>query len=325
MGDDYVQTMCHTIEDPTFDATATATSPFARFLPVHRPPRVPSDRAPHCHWTAYIDESLDPLPTPEPAIRIGATRLASLPVPLVDSSVTDAVGASSVVTGERADHRGGWDDYTADLDPDLQLEQFSTAALRELVDEFCVQSHLLVMSFLLAIERRYSTEAAVAIGALQFEGSAGLTAQRLAQAFGLGSSLPAVAQMLELHPAFRPRGYIDFRVELDRSAEQVTVHLGECIALEEHGRDSWITILADGHDAALVSAVQALDPTARVERCATQPGDRSTWSVTSGHDPLDESPAVALSRFSTGADFTFAATPVTLAARTLGSGPAQSV
>jgi hypothetical protein len=28
MGDEYVHTMCHTIEDPTFDATAMATSPY---------------------------------------------------------------------------------------------------------------------------------------------------------------------------------------------------------------------------------------------------------------------------------------------------------
>ena len=41
MGDDYVITMCHAIEDPTFDATAMATSPYARIRPVHRPPRAP--------------------------------------------------------------------------------------------------------------------------------------------------------------------------------------------------------------------------------------------------------------------------------------------
>ena len=51
MGDDYVRTMCHDIEDPTFDATAIATHPKARIRPVHRPPRVPADRTPHCEWT----------------------------------------------------------------------------------------------------------------------------------------------------------------------------------------------------------------------------------------------------------------------------------
>jgi hypothetical protein len=36
MGDDYVFRMCHTIEDPTFDATAVATNPRAQVRPIHR-------------------------------------------------------------------------------------------------------------------------------------------------------------------------------------------------------------------------------------------------------------------------------------------------
>ncbi len=41
MGEDYVRGMCHTIEDPTFDATAGATNPRAQVRPVHRPPPRP--------------------------------------------------------------------------------------------------------------------------------------------------------------------------------------------------------------------------------------------------------------------------------------------
>ena len=55
MGEDYVHGMCHAIEDPTFDATAGATNPRAQVRPVHRPPRVPAGREPHCHWTITID------------------------------------------------------------------------------------------------------------------------------------------------------------------------------------------------------------------------------------------------------------------------------
>ena len=54
MGPDYVEAMCHDIEDPTFDATAIATNPRAQVRPVHRPPRVPADRSPHCAWTVTI-------------------------------------------------------------------------------------------------------------------------------------------------------------------------------------------------------------------------------------------------------------------------------
>ena len=57
MGDKYVQGMCHDIEDPTFDATAAAVNPRAQMRPIHRPPRTPSDRHPHCAWTVIIDES----------------------------------------------------------------------------------------------------------------------------------------------------------------------------------------------------------------------------------------------------------------------------
>ncbi|MDQ1374002.1 MAG: hypothetical protein QOJ09_1340, partial [Actinomycetota bacterium] len=51
LGDEFVVAMCHHIEDPTFDATAAATNPRARMRPVHRPPRTPVDRHPHCRWT----------------------------------------------------------------------------------------------------------------------------------------------------------------------------------------------------------------------------------------------------------------------------------
>src|SRR5262249_5457847 len=48
MGEDFVFSMCHDIEDPTFDATALATNPKAQVRPIHRPPRVPADRKPVC-------------------------------------------------------------------------------------------------------------------------------------------------------------------------------------------------------------------------------------------------------------------------------------
>ena len=44
IGEEMVHTMCHTIEDPTFEATACASNPRARLAAVHRPPRVPADQ-----------------------------------------------------------------------------------------------------------------------------------------------------------------------------------------------------------------------------------------------------------------------------------------
>src|SRR5690606_40545639 len=67
MGPSMVKKMCHDIEDPTFDATAVATNPRARMRPVHRPPRDPADRTPHCAWTVEIDPDspgVEPIPAP---------------------------------------------------------------------------------------------------------------------------------------------------------------------------------------------------------------------------------------------------------------------
>ena len=61
MGEEYVHGMCHAIEDPTFDATAGATNPRAQVRPLHRPPRVPAGREPHCHWTITIDPDFPPV------------------------------------------------------------------------------------------------------------------------------------------------------------------------------------------------------------------------------------------------------------------------
>ena len=305
MGDDYVTAMCHAIEDPTFDATAIATNRRAQVRPIHRPPRVTADRQPHSHWTFVIDASHPELPLPEPMGHVGRTLLASVELP------PRRAGPPAAPRG------GGGDDYRGPGGPGRQTEQFSTAALRALAEEICVQQHLLVTSFCFAIERRHGTEAAVSVVERQFTGIAGLTSERLRRALGLGSdpahgpvtaSLDEVATVLELHPAFRPRAYVDWQVRPDGGA--LTVELGDCPALHEQGFETWISRLADGHDGGLETAVQGVTPFGRVERT----GPRA-WSVTLAAEPAVEPSEVALTRFSTGADFTFVATPVTLAAR----------
>jgi hypothetical protein len=61
-GERMVTGMCHHIEDGTFDYTAQAVNPKARIRQVHRPPRVPADRAPHCRWEVVIDDDTETLP-----------------------------------------------------------------------------------------------------------------------------------------------------------------------------------------------------------------------------------------------------------------------
>ena len=282
MGDDFVVAMCHDIEDPTFDATAWATNPRMRMRPVHRPPRTPADRHPHCAWTVTIDDSHEPTPEPGPLARIAATRAAQLPL----TSITSAAGESD-----------GMLDYAGPLDPDLQTRDFATPVLRAMDEEICLQGHLLSISFMAAVEDRLGTEVAVDAGARQFTGVAGVAAQRLVRAFGLGSSVDDVAAVFRLHPAFRPAAYVDWQVESDDDV--VRLRLGDCAALEERGVETWMRLLADGYDRALAAVAHEVDPRWRVRA----DGERR-WIVERG-DPGEELAEVTLTKFSTGTAFGF--------------------
>ncbi len=85
IGESFVKAMCHDIEDPTFDATAVATNPRARMRPLHRPPRHPVDREPHCAWTVTIDDD-SPEVEPIPALAvIQRSRAASIGLDPIDA------------------------------------------------------------------------------------------------------------------------------------------------------------------------------------------------------------------------------------------------
>jgi hypothetical protein len=285
MGDEYVTAMCHDIEDPTFDATGWASNPRVRMRPVHRPPRVPADRHPHCEWTVTIDPEAEALPEPERATRLGASRAAQLPL--------------APIEGDDRAMSDGMADYSTALDPDLDPGAFSTATLRALVNEVCLQGHLLVMSFLSAVEDRFGTEAAVEAGTHQFCGVAGVAAERLRRAFGLGDRAADVATAFELHPAFHPRGYTGASVALD--GDRVVVALDpDAPARLESGFESWVTLLADGHDTALSAIAAGVDP-----HWQARPDGRDRWVVERGDAPAPEPADVTLAKFSTGATFQF--------------------
>jgi len=287
MGEDFVHGMCHTIEDPTFEATVCASNPRARMVPVHRPPRVPADRRPHCAWEVVIDPGASPRPEPAPARRIARTRAAELHVPVLPL----------VPAGE------GRSDYAGPVDPDLRLEDFSREALLALVREFALQGHLLAMSFHAAVASRVGPAEASTILARQFTGVAGLVAGRLARALGASADAAGVATVLELHPAFAPRDYVDVWVDGDG---ETVVAVGDCPATEETEALGWATLLADGLAApALDAMVGAVDPSARCEPVEPPMGRIRAWRVLHGGDPRPEPADVALARFSAGADFEF--------------------
>ncbi len=308
MGEEFVRTMCHTIEDPTFDATAMATNPRARVRPLHRPPRSPSDRHPHCHWTVTIDPQAEPLPEPAATIEVAASRLASRPVPTVAPR-----------------GRGGWDDYCAPLDPDLRLEVFSAAALHALVDEVGVQTHLLVMSLAAAVRRRHGDAAARSIVAAQLIGSVALTAERLRDAFDLDRSAAALAQVLALHPAFAPRDWAPVRIDVDDERDEVRLELLAGDAVERARAPDLAPAPGRpcrrprcrrrrrrcGSSGGCVGP-RPRPPLEHAPRRSRQTGALAAWRVSRDDVAHPEAPEVALTRFSTGAEFRFSETPVAL-------------
>jgi hypothetical protein len=73
--------MCHTIEDATFDPTAQAVNPKAHVRHVHRPPRAPADRVPHCRWEITIDDANETLDEPPITTMTRSTTAATFQFP----------------------------------------------------------------------------------------------------------------------------------------------------------------------------------------------------------------------------------------------------
>jgi len=291
MGDEYVVTMCHEIEDPTFDATAVATNPKAQVRPIHRPPRTPVDRHPHCHWTVEIVDDAEPLCDPLVMTLLADSNAATAPLPVIHA-------------GDASD--GAWVDYTADLDPELRLEQFASAALVALLDEFALQGHLLARSFLLAVQRRAGADTARRLGAKQMNGIVGLTAKRLARHLGASTTLADLARIIDLHPAFRPRSYVDLVVDLRGPAgnEELILTLRDAPGLHEGDGLSWPSLLAADGANAIDVLIQSVNPLARSEATGSGTTEWVIWIDEAG-EPVKESDDVLVTSFSTGADFAF--------------------
>ncbi len=276
MGDDYVKAMCHDIEDPTFDATAVATNPKAQVRPIHRPPRVPVDRNPHCAWTVKIDPSHPDAPIHPELATVAATRAASV--------VLDGIVAGG----------GGMDAYDGPLLADLDFADFSHSALVRMADEVCVQMHLLVLSFRIAVDKRAEdAESADKIATKQLIGIAGIAAERIRAALEIEPTVEGALRVAELHPLFNPAAYVDASVE-----ETLTVRAGDAQA-----DGGWLGLVGPGRTAPLEALVQAVHPQFSVEVSGTD----EEWSARVVVDDVEHAPhgEVEVTRFSTGAGFAF--------------------
>jgi len=288
-GEARVRSMCHDIEDPTFDATAATTHPAAKVRPIHRPPRTPADRVPHCHWKVFIDAEGVPCTQPPTLERMRGSLLATIPllVPAVDAEP------------------GGWADYGGPFDPDFQLEDLSHRALVIAAQEFAVQSHLLARAFLLCAGQRFGDACVPELATEQWTGIAGLTAERLRAALAIGGDdIEAVAKLFQTHPAFHPRTYVDLRIALTGPAS-ARLTIGECPALGERDPYSWFATLGPTPHPALDAIARVGNPRARCLPVAAAHG--LAWDVVIDPEtpPAREPASVQLAKLSSGARFVF--------------------
>jgi hypothetical protein len=278
MGEDYVHGMCHDIEDPTFDATALATNRKTQVRPIHRPPRVPAGRSPHCAWTVIIDESYPDVPFIPAMDIVGASRANSCELDPIDPNDE------------------GMADYSGALLSDVDFGAFSHSALVRIADEVCLQMHLLVYSFTLAVRARAKGDVALeeSIRTKQLIGIAGVAAERIHGALALPGGVEGALRVLELHPLLNPAAYVS--VDVDKEF----VHVRRSPAYED---GAWISLVSPVADTPLQAIVQAVDPCLRAEVTGTQ----SDWTVrvVETDTPAKELGEVAVCKFSGGASWVF--------------------
>jgi hypothetical protein len=278
MGEDYVRGMCHDIEDPTFDATAVATNRRAQIRPIHRPPRAPADRHPHCAWTVIIDESYPPVEDHPALAVIGRSRAATTELDPIDP------------------HDDGQSDYSGALVSDFDFGAFSHSALVRMADEVCLQMHLLNLSFVLAVGKRAgtNTEVATEICTKQLIGLAGVAAERIHHALELPGGVQGAIRVLELHPMFNPATYVSAAFGPD------TVDVRRASGHED---GAWVSLISPAETRPLRAAVAAIDPHLDVEIAGTD----TDWTarVIETNTAANELPEVSVVRISGGSTFVF--------------------
>jgi hypothetical protein len=277
VGESFVQAMCHDIEDPTFDATAVATNPRARMRPIHRPPRRPADRHPHCAWTVTIEPAATAA-EPSPAVAMLAASHAG------------GLTLDPISPGEP-----GLTRYDGDLLSDIDFGAFARSALVRIADEVCLQMHLLNLSFLHAVRQRAGVgEVLLRVATSQLTGHAGVTAERLHAAMSLGRTPADAARLIELHPIVNPQPYVEF------ARDDATISVRHSLAHED---GAWISYCGPDSIEPLRAIVRAVD--SRFDIVVTGTATHWTATVVPTQAPVREADPVAVTKFSKGAAFQF--------------------
>lgn len=266
-GPQRVRTMCHDIEDPTFDATAAATNPCMAMRAIHRPPRNADGngeaRYPHCRWKVFIGDDAKPFEQHPNLAIVQKSKIAAI----------------SLVMPREDREPGGWQDYSGPFDPHAQLEDYSHGALVKLCQEFAVQIQLLVRGYLLSETNHGGLERAAAMSRSMWIGHACMGAHRLQRFLGIeGDDIQTIAKVMQLHPDFQPRSYLDLRVEVtgDRSAR---ISVNDCPALNEGDSLNWFAQMSREPHPALDALVRMVNPRASCRAVADPGRARYVWDV----------------------------------------------
>jgi hypothetical protein len=261
LGEAAVVSMCHHIEDPTFDASAVATNPRARCRPIHRPPRQPADRLPHCHWVVFIDHDAEPIQQIPLTTRVGESRLAHLPI----ERPSDA-------------EPGGLADYGGAFVPEFQLEDLSHGALVLACRGFLLQDQLLVRAMATSVAEHADPRLGQEVALGCWIGCGPIASRRLQAALGIeGGGAEAILKVLQLHPAFLP-GYAALRFDL-LAPDRGRFSIEDCDALDEPEAFGWAALLGSGAEPALDAMVQAVNPRARCTAVSPTGNERLAWEV----------------------------------------------
>jgi hypothetical protein len=290
-GEKRVIGMCHTIEDPTFDATAYATNPRARIRPIHRPPRQPADRKPHCHWTIEIDPANEPVQPIAHTQAVARLALARIPNPREPESAP-----------------AGMTDYRGALDPEFRLGNLSTATLAAVAREFQLQEHLLASSAELALRERFGESQARALIAAQCNAVGWVAGPRLARALGLAQGgAPTVAGVLRLGATLPPGFTREVRVEEGRVHLVLEPASAELLDPENPG---WLGLLVRGSGRGVEVLAQSVEPRARLASLDSRDGRIAIEiAVEPGAPAAEPPPEAQFMKLSTATGFVFDTSP----------------
>ena len=170
-----------------------------------------------------------------------------------------------------------------------------------------MQTHLLAHAYLHCVAERWGIDEAHENAPQVFTGTAGVAAGRIPSAVGItGDDAEAIAKLLQVHPAFMPRTYVEPVIDLvdDRT---VRFALRDAPCLHERDGLAWFGSLRAEPSSAIDEIARAVNRRASSAPDAPHPDEALAWTITIDPDaePAPPDPSVALARVSTGATVTF--------------------